>query len=150
MASTADGCDVTLHDCLFEDNTATYGGGVLFDNNSATIDSCKFTGNTATTGGAVMNWLNDGPVTMNKCIFGPNSHPDIDGAITMVTMSVSIPASVPGDMDGDGDVDADDFVAIRDQIGTDALGCVVADVDGDGQVGPIDLAFVLGAWGVCP
>ena len=25
-----------------------------------------------------------------------------------------------------------------------------ADINGDGQVGPIDLGMLLGAWGVCP
>ncbi len=55
----------------------------------------------------------------------------------------------PGDMDGDDDVDAADFALLRDQIGVEALGCVVADINGDGEVDGADFAYILGYWGVC-
>jgi predicted outer membrane repeat protein len=60
-----------------------------------------------------------------------------------------ITEGTPGDMDGDDDVDAADFVAVRDQVGVEALGCLVADINGDGQVDGADFAYVLGYWGLC-
>ena len=45
----------------------------------------------------------------------------------------------------DGDFDIDDQTAMND-----ALGLCAADFDGDGEVGPLDLAILLGKWGVCP
>ena len=50
----------------------------------------------------------------------------------------------PGDTDSDGDVYADDYVALRDQ-----LGICAADINGDGIVNGYDLSFVIGYWGVC-
>jgi hypothetical protein len=62
-----------------------------------------------------------------------------------------ITEGTPGDMDGDGDVDAADFVAVRDQVGVDNLGCVGSDINGDGEVDGADLAYILSFWGAtCP
>ena len=55
----------------------------------------------------------------------------------------------PGDMDGDNDVDAIDFIMVRSLVGVDNLGCLVADINGDGQVNGADLSYILGYWGVC-
>ena len=60
-----------------------------------------------------------------------------------------ITEGTPGDMDGDDDVDAADFIAVRDQVGVEDLGGVVADINGDGDVDGADFAYVLGYWGVC-
>ena len=38
---------------------------------------------------------------------------------------------------------------MRNQIGIEALGCLVADINGDGEVDGADFAYVLGYWGVC-
>ena len=48
-----------------------------------------------------------------------------------------------GDLDGDGDLDSEDYLLIVDQ-----LGICTADLNGDGVVDGIDLATVLGAWGL--
>ena len=58
-----------------------------------------------------------------------------------------------GDIDGDGDIDSmdqDAFVALL--LGTPLLPehTGLADLNGDGEVGPFDLAFVLGFWGPNP
>ena len=47
---------------------------------------------------------------------------------------------VPGHLDGDDDVEASDFVAVRDQVGVETLGCLVGDIDGDGVADGADVA----------
>lgn len=54
----------------------------------------------------------------------------------------------PADLNGDGEVGPADLAALLGSWGQ-CDGCP-ADVDGDGEVGPTDLAMLLGAWGPCP
>ncbi|MCA9291884.1 MAG: right-handed parallel beta-helix repeat-containing protein [Phycisphaerales bacterium] len=49
------------------------------------------------------------------------------------------------DLNGDGDVGPADLAALLGAWGTE--GCVAADLNGDREVGPADLAVLLGAWG---
>ena len=59
---------------------------------------------------------------------------------------------VVGDHNFDGEYDEDDaadFVAVRNQVGVKALGCLVADIDGDGEVDGAVFAYILGYWGLC-
>lgn len=51
-----------------------------------------------------------------------------------------------GDLDGDGAVGPADLALLLGAWGTGSAG---ADLDGDGTVGPSDLAMLLGAWGAC-
>jgi probable HAF family extracellular repeat protein len=59
---------------------------------------------------------------------------------------LTFPAECPEDIDGDGSVGPADLALVLGGWGA-AKG--PADVDGDGAVGPADLALVLGAWGTC-
>ncbi|NEQ48566.1 MAG: CRTAC1 family protein [Leptolyngbya sp. SIO3F4] len=52
---------------------------------------------------------------------------------------------VPGDLDGDGTVGPADLAVLLGQWGP-CRSCV-ADLDGDGLIGPADLAILLGGWG---
>jgi hypothetical protein len=54
-------------------------------------------------------------------------------------------AGLPGDLNGDGSVGPEDLAILLGAWGP-ALGSVAADLDGDGVVGPADLATLLGAW----
>ena len=38
-------------------------------------------------------------------------------------------------------------MAVRNQVGVKALGCLVADIDG--EVDGADFAYILGYWGLC-
>ncbi len=53
--------------------------------------------------------------------------------------------TIPGDLDGDGVVGPADLAILLGQWGP-CPGCI-ADLDGDGAVGAADLAILLGAWG---
>ena len=53
----------------------------------------------------------------------------------------------PADLDGDGAVGPGDLAALLGTWGP-CEDCP-ADIDGDGNVGPPDLAELLGAWGAC-
>jgi hypothetical protein len=54
----------------------------------------------------------------------------------------------PADFDGDGTVGPADLAELLGSWGP-CEGCPV-DLDGNGQVGPFDLALLLGNWGLCP
>ena len=60
-----------------------------------------------------------------------------------------ITEGTPGDLDGDNDVDPVDFVLLRSLIGVENLGCLVADINGDGIVNGGDLGILLSSWGTC-
>lgn len=59
--------------------------------------------------------------------------------------SMSLELVCGTDLDGDGSVGPADLALLLGQWG----GAGSADFDGDGQVGPADLAVMLGAWGTC-
>ena len=62
--------------------------------------------------------------------------------------SVTPPQACPADLDGDGGVGPVDLAVLLGSWGPCAE--CPADLDGSGDVGPFDLAQVLGAWGPCP
>ena len=78
---------------------------------------------------------------------GDGDYDEDDARIAMADFGIT--EGTPGDMDGDDDVDAADFVAVRDQVGVETLGCLVADINGDGIVNGADFSYVLGYWGLC-
>ena len=78
---------------------------------------------------------------------GDGDYDEDDARAAMADFGIT--EGTPGDMDGDDDVDAADFVAVRDQVGVKTLGCLVADINGDGIVNGADFSYVLGYWGLC-
>lgn len=55
------------------------------------------------------------------------------------------PVACPGDLNGDGSVGPTDLAILLGAWGTAG-----GDVDGDGSTGAADLAILLGSWGTCP
>jgi hypothetical protein len=62
-----------------------------------------------------------------------------------VTQSGTCPQPCPADLDGDGSVGPADLAILLGQWGGTGSG----DLSGNGTVGPEDLALLLGAWGPC-
>ena len=62
---------------------------------------------------------------------------------TVALLDLEVPP-VAGDFNGDGVLDGDDYIAIREH-----LGICAADIDANGVVNGVDLAYVLGSWGSC-
>ena len=63
--------------------------------------------------------------------------------------SVSPPQACPADLNGDGSVGPADLAQLLASWGVCPGNCP-ADFNSDGQVGPADLAALLAAWGPCP
>ena len=89
---------VTVHNALFETNSAFNLGGAIFmnSNSTLTVDNTSFVGNTASniSGGAIYN--NRGTVTISNSTFTGNSAPsdpgggaiyNYDGAVTLTDVS---------------------------------------------------------------
>lgn len=87
--------------------------------------------------------------------------PPVDGSVTLGLFRPGAPASMsismlapsagppcPADFNGDGVVGPVDLATLLGAWGQ-CPGCP-SDLDGDEEVGPIDLATILGAWGPCP
>ena len=147
----------TLYSCNFADNSVDRSGGAMLNTNSIPyLTDCNLCGNTDYFGynnfyGDAIDDRSSGNNLLEAgCVFGDiNFDGDYDEDDVRAAMAdFGITEGTPGDMDGDDDVDAADFVAVRDQIGVDALGCLVADINGDGEVNGADFAYVLGYWGV--
>jgi hypothetical protein len=65
------GCDITFKNCIFEDNSAAYGGGVFNRSGHMTFTNCMFINNSASfDGGGIFNY---GYLTLVNCSFGNNT-----------------------------------------------------------------------------
>ena len=155
----------TISNCTVTGNTAKnplspeflLGGGGIGVSNIPPSDGSNPTVN----GGRVCGNIPDqifGPFTFGQpgpdiASFCPETTGDLDGdgdydaddaRIAMANFGIIEGSeSVPGDFDGDDDLDSEDYLLIVDQ-----LGICTADLNGDGVVDGIDLATVLGAWGL--
>ena len=118
------GATAALTDVSISENSATLaGGGIGISSfNLVTLTSCMINGNSA-------GFLGGGIV----------SSPTTDLSLTDTTVCGNAPDQIVGDYtDGGGNL-----------ILRDCTPCV-GDFDGDDEIGPIDLAFMLGLWGPCP
>ncbi len=119
-------------------NNYSQGNEVAFGNGDGTFIHQQTLGNSSSNTAAIGDFDRDGALDV---VFGDNV------ASTIYRNTIADP--VLGDMDGDGELGPADFVAVREEVGLDALGCVVADINGDGNVNGADFAYILGYWGVC-
>jgi hypothetical protein len=71
-----------------------------------------------------------------------------NGGGELVYLNVDASAPCPADLDGDGNVGVVDMLALLSAWGSDPAGA--ADLDGDGEVSVVDLLALLAAWGPCP
>ena len=82
----------------------------------------------------------DIPDCIDDCPDDPDNDADGDGSCEDLPPCFA-------DLDGNRIVDGKDLMILLAAWNTDDA---TADLDEDGEVGPIDLAYLLGAWGVCP
>jgi len=61
--------------CIFTDNSATYGGGMSNLNSSPTVTNCTFSNNLANQGGGMYTWCSS-PPRFNNCILGGDADPN--------------------------------------------------------------------------
>jgi endonuclease/exonuclease/phosphatase family metal-dependent hydrolase len=116
------GSSPNIHSCRFVDNTASQkGGGMSNLDSDPIVVNCTFTGNVAMSGGGIFSDNNSLP-TLYDCNFCDNALPQIEGKYTNAGLNV-----------------------IEEACPTDC----VSDINGDGQIGVIDLLKVIDAWGDC-
>ena len=158
-----------FENCIFTENIAGdpddegagSGGGMFSQLCTAVLIGCRFTENTCYgDGGAFKSYeaqtaLFDCTICSNTSL--PAGSDQIEGPYIDMGTSNCITAScddctepVHGDLNGDGELDVADFIAMRELIGVDNLGCVAADFNNDGVVNGADLSHLLSAWGPCP
>ncbi len=78
---------------------------------------------------------------------GPSDLATCGAKYTATVSPFDMPCPSPADFNGDGVVGPVDLAFLLGSWGSCA-GCP-ADLNGDGLVGPFDLASLLGAWGPC-
>ncbi len=143
-------CVPTVTHCTFSGNTAmNVGGGMRNSGRSPTVSHCTFSGNTAINGGGGM-YCTGGP-TVSHCTFSGNASSDgggmyISGGNTKVS-DCQIWGNTPDQIFGPF---TDDGGNIMGPYCPPPKSPCPSDITGDGEVGPLDLALVLGFWGSCP
>ncbi len=90
----ADGGDLAIINCLFEDNHASeYAGGVLSRNSTLLLSECVFLGNSSSSGGG-MRATYGSTVDLRNCLFNGNlAHTWSGGAINMLNSTLAATAS---------------------------------------------------------
>ncbi len=143
-------CVPTVTHCTFSGNTAmNVGGGMRNSGRSPTVAHCTFSLNTATNGGGGM--YNTGIPTVSNCTFSGNASAVgggmyISGGNTKVS-DCQIWGNTPDQIFGPF---TDDGGNIMGPYCPPPKSPCPSDITGDGEVGPLDLALVLGFWGSCP
>ncbi|MHC4333315.1 MAG: right-handed parallel beta-helix repeat-containing protein [Planctomycetota bacterium] len=83
---TSEDDKVTLMNCTFRQNTATWGGGMHNSHYGATVSNCTFSSNSAANGaGICIKELREGDQTqrITNCSFSDNSADDYGGAVSV-------------------------------------------------------------------
>ncbi len=115
-----------------------------------TLIGTTVSGNTTMSNGGGGIFISNGMVTLTDSTVCGNAPDQILGGYTDGGGNLIVDECPPctfGDFDGDGAVGSMDLAILLGSWGPCA-GCP-ADVNDDGQVGPLDLATLLGAWGPC-
>ena len=160
----------------FTGNTAELEGGGLFIQDGGiyccayginhVLNGCTFAGNRLASGesgsGSAIFWENsysssyDGTLTIGDttvCENQPTSSQIaggtwIDGDGNCIAEACTTCAGCLGDLDGDGEVGAVDLGFLLGYWGCSGSGCI-GDLDGSGTVDGADLTIILSAWGGC-
>ncbi|MHC4214538.1 MAG: right-handed parallel beta-helix repeat-containing protein [Planctomycetota bacterium] len=83
---TSEDDKVTLRNCTFQQNTATWGAGMHNSHYGATVNNCTFMSNSAVNGGGIcMKELREGDQTqrITHCTFSSNTADDYGGAVSV-------------------------------------------------------------------
>lgn len=143
------------------------------DGTDAAYDNASdpFTGNTDTRGGSKLDylaWFDSVGTSIHEVVLYANTIPLANMPTEMasfalptfltslasdhqpVFIDLELPAPTvapcPADLNGDGEVGPGDLAILVGQWGSDDIG----DIDGSGDTGPGDLAVLIGSWGPCP
>ena len=154
--ATADGAgamavdsNVAFTDCTFTGNVAgSNGGGLRVNGGQSTLTTCTLSGNDAFQGGGLF-WYSvpsgDTSLLLDGCEITQNTAATLGGGVwSRLTGS---PAEFLDTTICDNEPD-EIYGAFLDLGGNDLCLCL-GDLNGDGQVGPIDLGILLGSFGPC-
>lgn len=147
---------LTVTNCVFRNNSATWtggpseGGAVHMVGSVGTFDGCIFVGNTAAIGGAICRWWNNPIVLVSDTRFGGNSS-DWNCCVQCVGCGLASQSEFTDDCNSNGIADRIEIllqpeVDLNGDEVLDTCQCV-ADIVDDGAVNAADLAVVLVAWG---
>lgn len=155
-AVNAGGGLITASNCDFSGNGATWGGAIYAFLGNASCSDCTFIKNNGSlSGGAIYN--THGAVTVTDCVFSGNTT-NGGGAVTTpgtATGSTTVTSSyfchnTPQAIDGsyrDGGGSSLQFCPPPAAV--KAKPACLADLNDDGVVNGLDLAILLGQWGLC-
>lgn len=142
--------------CLFFNNTTGEfgdGGGMYNFFSSPIVSSCTFSGNLSGDGGGIAN--EGGSPTVSSCTISDNSAYDDGGGMcnnnsNTVVHDSSICGNTPTQVTGLYSDAGGNIIGLYCPPPPPKEAPCPGDVDESGTVGAEDLAFLLGAWGVCP
>ena len=149
QCDSGEGATTRFVNLVIRGGSAPDGAGVLVNASSPVFENCVLTANRATNSGGAVYSLLGSPllvgcsVTDNSAVvsggglFALLGAPALDGT----TVCGNLPDQVAGDWAGtEGSCIAESCLACSEDA-------CPADIDGDGQVGGVDLGFMLGYWG---
>lgn len=134
----------------FGENSAGFHGSGIGNGGTLTLTNSTISGNFGANAGGGGFWTRVGVLTLIQSTVCGNLPDQIDGIYTDGggnLVTEECPPCTLGDLDGDGAVGPMDLAILLGSWGPCA-GCP-ADVNDDGQVGPFDLATLLSVWGLC-
>ncbi len=156
---------VVMTNCSISDCTAEYGAGAYVGvAASLELGACLLYDNVALSSGGGVFVEDGGTVTLTETVVCSNTPGQIAGAYTIDETSClsdvctdvdedgipdgcQVDEPCPEDINGDGDVGPQDLALL---LGAWNTTDEASDLDGDGTVGAQDLAILLGAWSACP
>ncbi len=140
----------TVTHSTFSGNVASFHGSGIGNAGTLTLTHSTISGNSGAGAGGGGFWTSGGVLTLIQSTVCGNLPDQIDGIYTDGggnLVAEECPACTSGDLDGDGVVGPMDLAILLGSWGPCA-GCP-ADVDDDGQVDAFDLATLLSVWGPC-